>query len=413
MLNSLNIEQRFNQVDAHLKSVTSLRYRWFIIADYLSEIRENLTHFDTYIHQLVPKMPVIINPLSYTGADPARQVVIIDLLIRCEHAIPDLKKQPRFVKARDSLVETTCLLLAFTGEFKKLVLLFHQVYSGLDLSNVQWIIDVHKSGKIDNRNKLRALADSARAKGFRELANLCDKLFTVWNNQHNAQPHAALIPVVSDNNRYPGRLRRLKAQVIDEIESDHDKVVGTEKTDNELNETVAKAVRLGLNKINPELRDRYFRTKLSYEMKVGCQTGTSSATGLAAISYCAILDYMDRREKQTLNPNTVITGKLDERGNVVSVDKESIKTKASATFFSWAKVMVVPSGQLKLFKDEFTEFQDDYPEREPITLVGINHLDDMFFDRRITRRIREPKIKFYLKKVWKNKVALPLQFWLS
>jgi hypothetical protein len=416
MENPLDIERGFNQVNERLNTIASLRYRWEIIADFLSDVGRDIERFDTYVLQLSSKFPVINNPLSYTGTDPSGLISVVELLVRCEQNIPKLNKQSRYVKARDALVESTCLLLAFTGQFKKLVQLYHHVNDEPDISDIGWIIEVHKSEEIGNFEKLGALADGAHAKGFHGLGKLLDKLFKIWKNLLDSRSHTILIPVVeqtaSNYGTEFGRLRRLNVRVSNEIEREKDRirnnfgVIGAEKSDTELNGTVASALRSRLHKKHPELQNQYFDIMFSYEMQGGWQIGSSSGAGAASISYCAILDYTGGREKFVMDSNIVITGKLDERGKILTVDEKGIKAKTEAAFFSWSEVLVVPDKQKDLFIEELAQLQSDYPARAPITLIGITHLDDLFFDRRVSTHIVESRTTYYLKKAWEKKFSV-------
>lgn len=414
MQNPVEVERRYNELQVRLSHLSSLRHRWAVITDFLSSIGHDLRRFDTYVLQLVPSFPVLEHPLSFAGTRPSASVATIRLLHRCEQEIPELKDRSHYKDAKAALIKATCLLLAFTGSIQELVKLYESEQN--IEADRHWLLDVDRSAELSNLQKVNALSNAARAKGLYQLGQWLDEIGQEWRDiLSNTQPHSVLIPVVEsarEDRESLGRLRRLSARVTGEIDEQRDTiqnnfaVVGAEKAASKETETVATVVRSRLNETHPGLTNRFFDVLLSYSMHKGWQLGSSSEAGAASTSYCAILDYAEQRATYTLDANIVITGKLDEEGNVQPIDEQGIKAKAEAAFFSWVSMMAVPADQEQAFAREIANLRDSYPHRDPLRVVGVRHLRELFFDRRVTHYTVLSRPRYYLKRAWANKFSV-------
>jgi hypothetical protein len=87
---------------------------------------------------------------------------------------------------------------------------------------------------------------------------------------------------------------------------------------------------------------------------------------------------------------------------MLPVGVDTITQKAEAFFFSWAEALAVPVSQEALFRSVLMGLAEKYPNRR-FSLIGLSRVDDVFYDRRLTR-LREvhPTVRL-LEKAWKRK----------
>ncbi len=87
-----------------------------------------------------------------------------------------------------------------------------------------------------------------------------------------------------------------------------------------------------------------------------------------------------------------MTGDISEDGRVIPVDGQTLVSKVHACFFSWLDIMVVPKEQLYEAEIEKARLQQRYPDKK-LTILGVEHIEDLFYDRRISEEVRIGRIK--------------------
>jgi len=122
------------------------------------------------------------------------------------------------------------------------------------------------------------------------------------------------------------------------------------------------------------------------------------------------LKQAELRERYTVSGDAAITGDINSAGKVLPVDPNTIQAKAEAAFFSWANLLAVPISQYSLFNEQIRKLKERYPARE-LSLMGVEKLEDLFYDRRLTDYVVENRIKHSFKKFKREKfkvVGIPL-----
>ncbi|HKK25065.1 MAG TPA: hypothetical protein VJ941_05525, partial [Gracilimonas sp.] len=182
-------------------------------------------------------------------------------------------------------------------------------------------------------------------------------------------------------------------------------VVGADGLDGGLNPNVAKATRQLINNSHPELKDTFFNLRYEYLMPVGLQEGRSSEVASVIMAYSEILRYQNSREKFQPEESVAVTGTIENELTIGSVDKDGIKAKAEAAFFSWIKCLVVPASQRQKFVEEVDGLSKHYPKRE-LTIIGLEEPEAFFYDRRLSRYQKDSVTKHTAKRMWRNKFSV-------
>jgi len=92
------------------------------------------------------------------------------------------------------------------------------------------------------------------------------------------------------------------------------------------------------------------------------------------------------------------------------VDEDGIKWKVRAAFFSWIDYLVVPMSQYSQFEQELKKLQRNYHSKK-CTLIGVNSVEELFYDRRLAHHYFEGRVKHSFKKFRKEKfkvVGIPV-----
>lgn len=153
-----------------------------------------------------------------------------------------------------------------------------------------------------------------------------------------------------------------------------------------------------------------FKGGAGFELTGAIHDGNSANLAIASLWYAGLLKSTGQRERFEIHPKVVITGDIDEEEIVLPVEKESIRLKVKAAFFSWCNMLVVPYSQRKYFEDELDKLSVKYPTRR-LDLIGVNQLREIFFDRRLSDHEVQNRAKYYFNMAKSQKyriVTVPL-----
>jgi hypothetical protein len=165
-----------------------------------------------------------------------------------------------------------------------------------------------------------------------------------------------------------------------------------------------RSARALIDETHPELKDRCFGARAGFEHGISLHVGASASLSLAALLYCAMVRTSDGRERVNLSPTVALTGDVDDNGNVLPVDRDSLVSKAEAAFFSPVETLVVPGEQVEAVESGLNELMTAYPHRH-LSVVGVRHLRDLLFDRRITVTERTGALAYYAGRAWRRRYA--------
>jgi hypothetical protein len=156
------------------------------------------------------------------------------------------------------------------------------------------------------------------------------------------------------------------------------------------------------------LNGRVFRNSVN----IHCAFSESSviaggSMGLAAATaiYCELVRLSEDPSQMSLSPRAAFTGSLAEDGSILAVDHEGLRKKLEACIYAPVDYVVIPKSQLAEAEKLYAEHARPKGVVPP-NVIGVERLEEVFFDRRITRLAVTPIVKRLAKKAWKHRRML-------
>lgn len=286
-LNPLDVEQFFSDTVYTVKKAGSERVQLFAVYEFANRLIDEVDLYESYLLQIIELLPELKNPLLFTGIRPEQMQDVIHVFEKITEAIPELRQHEK-VQRKISLLR-----------------------DGAAMINT-WInaTDIELS---QTRAVSRQVAQPFPRKG------------------------EALIPVIEDAEQdATGRLRKLQVDVLGKSREGIFElkptfgVIGAET--GSLGVIPAKAAGKLLQ--NHRSAGSSWKGSARFEQSHAWHAGRSANLALAALFYCEMLKAEKSREHFEINPAIVITGDLDDEGNVLPVEESTLKNKAEAAFFS-------------------------------------------------------------------------------
>ena len=337
-----------------LPGLQSKREKLFAIRDFLEFIEVQENQYNGHREQLIPLIPFFANVYEITGIDPA-----------------DLNS------AYGTINEQFSGFTAAEAPLSNLKVWVSKAY--------EWV-------------------------GVRDLFSESTSV-TIFDSKLPIQAsiHMVQVPVVeTTGHQASGRLRNLMVKTIGNTPENHNEltkvfsVIGGSK-----DQTNNNVIRKATNRLVDELslkEKKKWQSTASFECNEAWHSGNSADLAMGGLFLCSILEAMDIKEQFRLNPAIAITGEITETGEVKSVYNASIKQKVEAVFYSWTQLFVVPEKQLSIFYQYYDELKEDYPKRD-VLIIGVRHLRDLFYDRRLTMHSKKSTIEHARNRLWKKKFS--------
>ena len=155
----------------------------------------------------------------------------------------------------------------------------------------------------------------------------------------------------------------------------------------------------------------FFEGNVSFDEQYAMHAGGSANLGIAAAAYCGFLDFMNNREIFRLRTDAAFTGDITEMGEVLPVEENSLARKIEAVFFSQARTLALARSQVDVAHRALSRLVDRYPNRR-FQIVGMGHLEEVFFDRRLADHRHIGILQHYGRKVRGNAASVTLGFLL-
>ena len=419
MPNPIEIEEEFQQAVGDMDGAQSFRYMYFRFFDFTERLKGDVVKYQSYLVQLLDMLPVFTVPITWSGMDP-------DLLVRYADQIEELSEQIHRLPPTDvvqrlrqaAFLQYVCVskpALAF-NQWEKLMdtHLDHDVASVIPgkesqknlLAVKEWLLGILS----------QQLSDAKTVKLLRECIH---DISTITNERE----FGVTIPVVEQNRSgawdkteyKSGRLRSLTLHESGVSESRdilirYFPVSGAEPVSEVKNQSVTTVPRALAEKKYPQLAGTFFRAHLHYEINGANHDGQSSDAAVSALWFTYLTEKAETREHIRLTGQAAITGMLNEDGVIDGVDEDGIKWKVRAAFFSWIDYLVVPMSQYSQFEQELKKLQRNYHSKK-CTLIGVNSVEELFYDRRLAEYHYESRMKHSLNKLKKEKfniIGIPL-----
>jgi hypothetical protein len=416
MRNPIDIERQYQSLIAFLSSPVSPRERLFHFADFI----ENLVHYpsesESYLLEILQHLPEIVREVDSEGNEPAPLRSLYENLRVLNHNTNVFSMVPGFHRTLEKIRLMTAQAYAYVGNVRMmLTFLDEQIAENPPewlseinpdpslapyevLSDVYWVADDHQ--------------DPIAPEIFRILAT--------WRTERNDMKNTTKVPVIQytfgespERQKYAGSLRTIEVKIVGKTDGPEDEihpdvaVYGAHTSVERTMRYIVSASRSLINKTHPHLKKTFVAGQVVFDNRYAMHEGGSASLAIAALIYCGMLQRVEQRDQYRIAPGVAITGNIDDLGNVIRVNTDTLRQKVEAVMFSPVEYFVVPKSQLPLVEEFVVKIQHYYPGRI-ITIVGVTHLQDLLFDRRLTETVQTPYIQHMFKKVWRNRVAILL-----
>ncbi|HEY6950856.1 MAG TPA: hypothetical protein VI758_00535, partial [Bacteroidota bacterium] len=323
----LAIEREFRALLLRLNYPTSARRQLQEIEYFLAKVLPQSRRYESYILEIVQRIPEIIQRMNIIGIDPESLRSVYENVKELNIALPSLSSVNGLAAAMQRLRLAISTLFTYVGEAS----------TGTEFET-EHVLDVEGS-------------------------------FT-------ATTDSLLIPVVErslvdtpGSLREFGSLRKISVEITGYSESGKDlfqpqvHVLGKGDHLQDVLAVPIRAARALLLQTNPGLHDTYFAGSVIFDELNSFHQGSSANLAIAALVYSALLRYVQAREQFSIKDNVTATGDINEGGDILPVDASSLRLKTEAVFFSGISFFVVPSSQLLFAEQVVDSLKTRYPNR--------------------------------------------------
>jgi len=113
-------------------------------------------------------------------------------------------------------------------------------------------------------------------------------------------------------------------------------------------------------------------------------TGDSIGLAAALLTYIQLIKPDTTRIDKYISANAAFTGSIDADGNILPVNKDTLKHKIEAAFFSPIKYVVLPSANLETARISLDSLNQSYIHRR-LHLIAADNLHDVITNHNIVR----------------------------
>lgn len=414
MADPIQVEHSFQELMGHFESTISIRHRYRLFRNFVENLEGSFKKYESYILQIIDELPEFAGSLTWSGIDPEQTELDLALLNTLNSNLDLAKKSENFSVVKKRLEEVTLLLFACLNDFQGVN---HYLKLCFGITALQ------KENVGDESSLLHLLAEkiSQELKGTNGLTtvkeNQLKRISREINNLIRTEEWKVFIPVAEryqkkqNGSENYGRLRQILVDRYSEAADKdelifHTNIYGASDPLFKQKDDLLKAAR-SLYETIVQKRDKdYYRGVVSFHYSSAFHDGNSANLAIAALWFTRLLEKSNNRQKYQLYSHIAITGDVHEGGDVLPVDPSVIPCKLQAAFFSWIKILAVPAEQRNLFEAELEKLHERYPDRD-LTLVGVSHLKEIFYDRRLACHQVESLHSYYFNRL-KNKKTAPI-----
>ena len=413
MPDPIQIEEMFQELTHNLDEIHSIRHRFYLLVKFIKALDGQYKKYKSYLIQVAYKIPQYSVPITFSGLDPEDIESDIRILQQAKSEVNELNTVSQFQNGLNSLYKACLVQYGFLRNFEKAN---HYFCLWLGLSEEEVLFNKNEPKENEEILLIGLIDIQERVKELNsEAGNKLSKLITDLNFFIKVRPDSVLIPVIEkfeipkDPEVGLGRLRYLQIDIIGELEEGNSdqlsksfKMYGVEQTVWQENKKPLEAARKLLVSNNGKILNKFFKGEVRYQLTNALHVGKSANVAIATLWYTNVQKFTDQRKRYELNSCIAITGDIDEGGNILPIDNESIKSKMEAVFFSWASFLIIPNNQVVKFESALKKLKKRYPGRG-VKIFGITNLQDLFFDRRLTAYIAQSKTEYIARRVWRRK----------
>jgi len=418
MPDPIRIEEAFQETTESIETAQSFRYIFSRFFAFTSLLEGEYLKYQSYLHQLVEALPLYTLPVTWSGLNPEKLQNNAELL---EDIATEIKTDTCSEVIR-RLREVSFLQFICLCEPEKADLQFGSLTgSRLLEGKAEHVKGTTCSNLIYVQQAIRRYSERSGLSQF--TRQTVERLLTDIRRMLQRDGNSMLIPVVEDSPpsvhsndflRF-GRLRKMRLRDAGrnskkDVIIRHYPVSGAEPVSNLEHPAITSWGRKKAEEKYPGLKDLFLNASLHYDINEASHQGESGSMAISAMWYTFLLEKAELRERYTLAGDAAMTGDVDENGVVLPVDPDGIAYKTEAAFFSWANLLAIPAQQFQEFEKCLNKLKKRYPDRH-LTLIGVEHLDGIFYDRRLSEYVVESRLKHSFKKFRKEKfkvVGIPV-----
>lgn len=174
-----------------------------------------------------------------------------------------------------------------------------------------------------------------------------------------------------------------------------------------LKEQLDKSWTFALNfvKEHYKVSDKNFLTTVQFVNKLGIYEGNSLGIALTIGFIQELFRFYDLREIIAFNDDIIVTGSMDDVGNILNVGNEILKSKTQIVFYSTAAKFIIPFEEYKSTEEVLTKLKCQYLNRN-LEIIPVKKLDDIINRRDIIKIDKKNLITWIWKKIYKSKILL-------
>lgn len=370
-----------------------------------------LRHVDRFLEQLGPETPKaesyllsLAEPLAEQAADldpvgalPERLTGLADRLRTARNARPVLQKCEALRQAEQHLRRRAGLLYGYAGAIPRVLKCLH-----IPGASEVKIGDTAGTPQARLRKALKC-AEKGPLKP--EIEWMLDR----WDRTVDG---GTCVPVVErlpswartghEDDLHVGALRQLTVQLYgpaeaeDQIRAD---VANQGAEDPSLTDGPVAAARRLLADRFSRLKDQHVKGRVAFNRVELSHGGRSAGLAISALFYGAVLRHARCRIRVHVRPEVLLTGGVATDGTVRPVSEGGLPVKVRTAFFSPKARLAVPDVQLDAAQLTRDALLEEFPHGR-LDLVGVERLDGLFYDRRLTKQRRIGWVRHASRRLW-------------
>lgn len=405
----LAVEQRFQSLRADLAYPSSARQRLQAIDKFLGWLGNAAEDCESYLLELGQHVPTLIGDLNELGGAPEAWRAFWERLRALQAQVPALATIASWPEAISKLQALLVAAFACAGDVAACVALIEPGFAAKPPAWLPQLENEPVAAPLALITQARAAAQAQHP----EIAEALQGIMTQWPAMA-AENDCVAVPVIERalplhfEERPLGALRRVAVRILATAKAASDEidfnahVAGAAASSFSPAHTPVAAARCLLAETHPRLAHTFFTGRIVLDAAHAWHEGGSANLAIAGLLYCAALQFTDQREQFHLAGKIAITGDLDENGETLPVDEATLGEKVQTVFFSPMEYLVVPKAQLAAAENAVEELARRYPNRR-LTVIGVRHLREIFYDRRLAARRHVGIARYLARTAWRKK----------
>jgi len=401
MASPLDLERQFQSLVETLSEPLATAQRLIRAAQFIEHLSCSTHAGDSYLIELADALPSSDVPAGYYGIDPADLRRAVHTVVQIAHQVPALAQSTSLREKLESYQLNLALAYVHVGKLDDACLV-------LEADEVSRWLSLYCTAPAGTaRQMLNAATQEARARKQRMAEQLSYLERTYPRPVSGFSVYIPVLERASDEREEAhGVLRTVSLASLRRPAGQRDEITsnivtyGSAQTQEGLIERPLKAARRLATEHRLPPRSSRLSSQILFDRADALHQGSSSDLALASLFACALVALADGRERLGLAEDVALTGIVDEWGDIHQVDPGALPLKVSAAFYAPVQCLVVPRTQCAEAERIRDALQERYPART-LSVIGVSHVRELFYDRRVTRRDTISLPRHLGSKLWK------------